>query len=406
MKIESWFPFTLLGLLLASTVSAGLVQVSAPVAKAISPQVADASASVTRVGMALLTQQLAGGEKGNLAFSPYSLTTSLALLQAGSRGQTALALAEALAMPGPDADFADAFRPPALSSGVQFRMTTGLFLANDQPLNPAFRQLARRDYAARTTRVNFARPETLTRLNAWFAQGTAGKIPALLTRLSPDTRVLVGNALYFKGLWATPFDPAKTQPLPFCASTGCDTVTATVPSMQSAGLMTYQETDRYQRVELPFAGGRYALNIVLPRTGASPADLLAVPDELASIASAAPALPRPLRLQLPRFTLDAGGEFKPALQKIGFAPLFQPSADFSGLSSKPLVFDSVMHKVSFSVDEAGAEAAAATAVLGLRSAMPAPAETPMIVNRPFLALLVDRERRLPLVIAVIQSPAS
>ena len=411
MKTNSWLPLALASAALVTPVS--VVQANEasrpsapPTHTAVTKATMDPSVSVTHVGMALLAQQLAATPTGNLAFSPYSLTSTLALLQTGSRGETAKALATALALPGPDTLSGGAFAVAEQDQpGVQFRVANGVFLAHDQPLLASFGQRARKDFSARTKRLDFARPDARDKVNAWFARGTGGKIPALLTRLSPDTRVLVGNALYFKGLWATPFDAAKTDDQLFCETTACDASMGKVPSMHATGLMAYHENAYFQRVELPFAGGRYALNIVLPNPGKSPADLLTAEANLASVAMAEPALPRRVRLQLPRFTLESGGEFRPALQAIGFAPLFQPEADFSGLSSKPLVFGSVMHKVSMAIDEAGAEAAAATAVMGLRSALPTPPETEMTVNRPFLALLVDRQKRLPVVMAVIRSPA-
>ena len=176
--------------------------------------------------------------------------------------------------------------------------------------------------------------------------------------------------------------------------------------MHQTGTFGYKRADGYQALELRYRGGRLAFDILLPSPGG-------LQPMLSSLASRGPlALLAGLRqtqvaVALPKFRLRTHFELSDPLQKLGMRLAFEPgSADLSGIAGKPgdLYIKAVVHEAYLSVDEAGTEAAAATGVTVVGTAVPAPPPVDFVVDRPFVFVLRDTRTGAVLFTGVVSRP--
>lgn len=341
--------------------------------------------SLNPFGLAALKTQLTENPNNSVLLSPFSLGTALSLLAQGAKGDTAAAFAQTLGYPvAQSASFATTLADlgKTLSregDSLTVGWSNGLWLATDFTVQPEFTELAKNSFQAAVEQVDFSQAATVQTINAWFKEKTKDLIPQLFAELPADTRFVLGNALYFKGRWQLPFDAALTQEQPF--HTGPEQSHPVAMMQHNNVHFDYRETEQFQAVRLPFADREFDLLVVLPKSGQNPAELLTE-----AVIDGAEMLEHPGQLRLPRMALDLGGDARPWLAHLGLEPVLSGQSDFSGLTEEPLTIGPIVHRVTFSIDETGAEAAAATAVVGLRSALIIEPFT-MTVDRPFLVAL-------------------
>jgi serpin B len=192
---------------------------------------------------------------------------------------------------------------------------------------------------------------------------TGGKIKNLLqpSHLSPNTSLVLTNAIYFKGDWSSPFSKAGTKDEVFTVT---EDKRVPVPMMHRTGRLNYSDGEDFQALELPYAGDDLSMVIVLPKKMDG---LARVEESLTSeklSAWLAKLGPRRVDVALPKFKVEAGFELQKVLPAMGMPLAFTGSADFSGIDGKrDLFISAVIHKAFVDVNEEGTEAAAATAVV-------------------------------------------
>lgn len=338
-------------------------------------------------------------EPGNLFMSPHSISTALAMTYAGARSTTATQMAEALHFTLPEAELHAAFNKLDLelasrgeaadSDTIPFQLTAAnaLFGQTGMELLTPFLDTLARNYGAGLRVLDFVADHEGARetINEWVEDRTNDKIEDLLPQgsITPNTRLVLANAIYFSAAWAEPFEASKTADRPFTLASG---ETIDVPSLHQSALNRYGAGPDYRAGELAYDGGQLSMVVVVPDDLAAFEDTLDGQRLAEIVAGLSGSL---LEITLPKFEFAAPLGLVPALMSLGMIDAFSPAADFSGIDgTRSLAISDVLHKGFISIDENGTEAAAATAVIIGETSVPTPAT--LVVDRPFLFMIVDR----------------
>jgi serpin B len=336
---------------------------------------------------------------GNVFFSPYSVSEALALLSSGADGSTRRELLGTLHWTGSPSRMAGAFGAQDLQlshaapGGAVLSVANGLWYQRGHEPRASFLETARRDYGADIRVADFAAdlPVSRNMINYWVRQKTLGKIPDLLPpgALTINTRLVLANAIYFKGSWQSRFDARRTAPRPFFSGVGRG---AMAPTMALKAPFRTASADGCDLLELPYAGGELSMVILLPQTRDG---LPALEQGLGAaglsrwLAALDKAAPGELEVALPRFKMSYSAELTGPLQRLGMAASFAEGiADFSGINGKrDLYVSAVVHKAYVDVNEEGTEAAAATGIVVASLAVQVVQN--FNVDHPFLFLIRD-----------------
>ncbi len=336
-------------------------------------------------------------QDGNFVFSPYSISEALALLSLGAGGRTQAEILHTLHWNRPPDRLGAAFA--AQDAGVEgaardlltLSVANGIWYQRGQPPRASFSEAAQVSFHAEIRVADFAAdlPVSQHMINYWVAKKTDGRIPLLVPpgALTPQTRLVLANAIYFKGRWADPFEKGRTAPKPFYTADGQSVLT---PMMWREAHSKTAGADGCDLLELPYAGGALSMVIILPKTrdglpaleqGLTAAGL----SGWLGLLDAAGA--RQTDVTLPRFTMNFSVELTKALAQLGMVTAFvDRQADFSPINGRrDLYVSAAFHKAFVDVNEEGTEAAAATG-FGLRSLAVERAQT-FSADHPFLFLI-------------------
>jgi serpin B len=204
--------------------------------------------------------------------------------------------------------------------------------------------------------------ETRKRINDWVSEMTHNKILDIIPPSIPhlNTRLVLVNAVYFKATWATPFDKARTTNAPFHLESG---KTVSVPMMRRTADYGYAEDKLMQVLELPYSSNRFSMMIFLPKesTNFALVERSLYPVRIEQWRQKCKQ--QEVGVYIPRFKSGSQFDLKPSLRERGMKLAFTQAADFSGITPiQPFWIFNILHKACIDVDEAGTEAAAATAV--------------------------------------------
>ncbi len=337
---------------------------------------------------------------GNLFFSPYSISTCLAMTWAGARDNTGSQMAGVLHFgtdqTGLHSQFADLqkqLNAVQEKKKVALNIANGLWAQQDHRFLPAFLKIATDDYAAKIQQADFRTAAEPTRLeiNGWVSAKTADRIQDLISPGSLDsmTRLVLVNAIYFKGRWVTPFKKSKTRPAPFkTESRGA----VSTPLMHETEWFGYAETNGLQLLELTYAGGDLSMVVLLP---AETSSFKKFEDSLTAEKLGlwlGHSSNQKVEVFLPKFKLTQEFSLNDTLTAMGMTDAFTDRADFSGMDGgRDLFISAVFHKAFVEVNEEGTEAAAATGVTAVASAVRMePMDIPIFrADHPFLFLIRD-----------------
>jgi serpin B len=381
-----------------------------------------------------------GGQLGpNLVFSPVSAHAALCMLALGARGGSLAELEQLLGLPAANssqlhrqlmAELAGAAAAEeAVSSSAsrpELRMANLLALATGFTPNPKFRQLLETYFRTKVEHLNFAgQPaKSIQHINKYVSQATGGQIDRLLTPKAVDaaTRLILINALYFKALWAEPFDPRQTKVGIFTTAAGQQ---VSVPFMRRT-VTAWLRQDPVRQVtvlELPYNDGATSMLVVLPfRNSSSNSSIL---DHLLPVTVGGDgglglenlrgADGRAARIQvaveLPRFKIRYRTDLTQVLPTLGVQAIFDPSrADLRGIAdvgTPRLYVNLALQEAVVEVTEEGTRAAAAT-VIGLRAAS-APFSSPPYLfraDRPFGFVIYNRKAGVTLFAGKVRDPSA
>jgi len=347
----------------------------------------------------------------NWVFSPLSANACLSMAYAGSDGRTADELLRALFLTSDQNLIGKTFNSfahnlmhqPAYTNDFTLNIAQGLWSQSNFSFLDQYMTSMHNDFEAMIESVDFSL-STIDHINKWFADQTQQKIKKLFNPgdIDSSTRLVLGNALYFKGSWTHQFKKENTKPQPFTLSS--DQV-AQVQMMDQTETMGYFEDSDWQAVSLTFqkswtAPAAPACVLLLPKKN-QPLTAEKIEEILNSFEW------HRVHLQVPKFTFDKHFDLQQFLQSLGVSDAFTPSANFSKMDGRlDLYISTVVQKCFFALDEQGVEAAAATgAVMNCTCCKPfgnPPIE--FIANRPFEFLLIDQTSNTCLMVGHVADP--
>jgi serpin B len=385
----------------------------------LSPQVPDSDLAElvrgnTEFAFALYRRVNTGDS--NIFYSPYSISLAMAMAYAGARGQTAGQMAQALRFFLPPDRLHPAFDRLALElesrsqaenvdphEAFRLSVANSLWGQSGTPFERDFLDVLARNYAAEMRSVDFTEDPDAVRLaiNDWVNRSTGQRIHEIVPvgELNALTRLVLANAVYFRAAWENPFAPADTRESSFRLLDG---TVVKAPMMSAILDLQEMQGDGYAAVELPYAGGRLSMMILIPDEGR----FREVEGKLnaAMIGAAFDALEvrEFVHFMMPKFSFEWSAGLADGLNALGMKDALDPAAaDFSGISGAlNLYLSSILHKAFISVDENGTEAGASTAVIGV---MGIPGV--FSVDRPFIFLIRDNPTGTILFLGRMMNPA-
>jgi serpin B len=349
-------------------------------------------------------------KSGNLFFSPLSVETALAMTAGGARGETLAEMNKVLHLPKADSQAGVGalmrYLQAAPAAKYELAIANALWLQQGMSFRQQFLAETARHYGASMQSVDFRDGDKARQtINHWVEQQTKDKIKELFGpgSLEKESRLVLTNAVYFKGKWADPFKKFVTKDEPFYLADGSK---VQAPLMRRGGEFRYLAGDRVQVVTLPYSGSRVDMMIVLPAKpdGLPDVEKTLTADKLKEWAGK-------LRnsdgeVLLPRFKLTDEFDLGNTLKEIGMRLAFSKQADFGAMCEEPVMIGQVVHKAYVDTNEEGTEAAAATGVKMLPMAAPPQPKQPFIfrADRPFLFVIRDTGTGTPLFVGRIANP--
>lgn len=356
------------------------------------------------------------GDEGNLFLSPGSISVALAMTYAGAEGRTEAEMAQTLHFPAPKPELHDAMRAllsrwesDAEKKGYRLHAANRLWGQQRYDFLRPFLQTTRTKYGAELARLDFAGATEASRqtINRWIEDQTQDKITDLIPpgALPRDAKLVLTNAVYFKGDWTEPFDENRTKDEDFHLTAAQNTKT---PLMHQQHDFRYAAVDGLQVLELPYGDKSLSMLVLLPERIDGLAELEAklTHDNLRRWTSALRS--RKVDVYLPKFTTTARFELAHTLARMGMPSAFDRSAaDFSGMTGgRDLYISKVLHKAFVDVNEEGTEAAASTGIIMAPTAIPAP-QPPAVfrADHPFVFLIRDNRSGAILFLGRLADPA-
>lgn len=361
--------------------------------------------SYNSFGLKLLAQTRQSVPGKNVFLSPAGLAFALSMAANGAQGETLRQMMAALQQKAGAPDLNQANQAlldhlSKLDAKIKLEIANSLWTAQDAKIKPAFLDVSRQFYQAEVASVDFRNPATAQKINAWCSDHTHGKIPKMVEPPLDENRLIILDAIYFKGDWDEPFDKKLTRDLPFTLGNG---QTVTHPRMSRTEEFEYYENDAFQAVQLPYAGGEVSMYVFLPKKSL---------DEFLQNLTignwerwTAQLRSRKGTVGLPRFKLENDYDLKHVLEAMGMTVAFTRQANFHGISDEPLYIGWVKQKTYVDVNEEGTEAAAVTGI-GFQGAAVRREPPPfrMVVDRPFFLAIRDNQSGAFLFLGAIVDP--
>ena len=345
-----------------------------------------------------LYQRLSQNET-NLFFSPFSISTVMSMVLLGAKGNTAVELIKGLGYSDKcestihSANLERLKKISGISKILTLETANKLFPEITFEMEQEFINGCKSSYLSTVEGVNFINKanEARSAINAWAEKQTKGKIQNLLPEgsVSSNTRLVLVNAVYFKGDWQNKFDPKHTSQAKFHVN---EKHSLSVEMMSRSGKynINFDQTLGVQVVELPYKGGDVSMIILLPseKFGLKKLEKQLTSSKLQALTENF--FNEKIDLALPKMKLEHSFDVVDTLKQMGISDVFDESrADLSGMSgTKGLFVSNVFHKAFVEVNEEGSEAAAATAAVVMLRAALIPVR--IICDHPFMFVLKHR----------------
>lgn len=334
----------------------------------------------------------------NMMMSPTSVSLALGMAYNGAEGTTKTAFDEVLNYEGLTRDEVNEITRDLIntlvtnSKGNLLEIANSIWYRNGFPVYDAFIEMNRTYFSAEVEELDFSSPKAVETINKWVADKTHDKIEKVINELSPESMMVLINALYFNCLWETEFDPVETTLEMFYNEDR--THYGEVEMMTTEATFNYAFTDDFTAVELPYKDGKFSMRLFLPAVDKTVDDLISQLDGavwnrwLESFSEH-----DKVQVTMPKFKFEYERSIGKDLQGMGLGIAFTDHADFSGISEIDLLISEVIHKTYIDVNEEGTEAAAVTAIVFETTSVGPSGPIVIRLDRPFLFTITENSSK-------------
>ncbi len=367
------------------------------------PSISSVASANTTFGFKLLTDLQNRQPETNIMISPLSISIALTMTYNGAVGETQRAMADVLEIESLGIDTVNrsnaSLRDSLQSTDpkIEIAIANSIWSRQGVEFDPIFLERNREFFGAEIGSLNFSDPHSTEVINGWVDTNTNGKINQIVQRIDPGTLIFLINAIYFKGNWQKEFDKSTTRDGIFYLSDGGQ---KQVPMMYRKGAYPYFRGNNFEAARLPYGDGEISMYIFLPNRSSNLNDFIGQlnAENWSNWMSQFKERTDDSEMILPRFELEYEVKLNDALTALGMGIAFGTGADFSGMGTQ-LFISEVRHKTIIEVNEEGTEAAAVTAVVGVKSLPPA-----FRVDRPFLFAIHDDGTQTLLFMGIVVEP--
>lgn len=354
----------------------------------------------------LMTENM---EQENPILSPVSAYLALGMVGMGAQGETEEEFRELLGsnMPGVSQRLME--RYPREQEGMTLAIANSAWVDRQLALEEKWIRDVEEIFHGEGRKGVLSSEEVMEQINGWCSENTEGLVPRMLDKpLDITTRLVLLDAVYFKGDWLVPFEAGKTIQYPFTKEDGTEKIVDTMSMWETD--QRYLHSELGEGVLLPYQGEDFAYVAILPREGMEVRELQRqlTPEALAKLLESENQ--ELCNLRLPKYEVSFERELNDSLQAMGLIRAFDDDqADFSGLEKaeqgSSLYISLVKQKAVFRVDEKGTEAAAVTMVtLDKCAALVSPQPRELYFDRPFVYMVLDTETQVPLFVGIMDDP--
>lgn len=401
MEIKNLIIATIAMLIVGSIFISGCIQPQQPLANATGATMQGITEVVNANNQFALDLYMRYKDKKdqNIFFSPYSISTALAMVYEGARGQTAEEMQKVFYFPKNDserrANFAAIYNE-INKANKSYKLSTAnaLWAQKDYPFLGSYFNIVKQYYGGKATNLDFIGEAEKSRkiINKWVEQQTNNKIKDLIPpgALNRMTRLVITNAIYFKGTWLKQFDERKTKEADFYAPDKIVKVQMMSKTDKDAEF-NYAETDKLQILEMLYSGNELSMIILLPKENETLDSINLTLENLASWKNSL--TEQRVNVYMPKFKFETKYFMAEDLKEMGMPTAFNSGvANFSGMTGeRDLYIDFVIHQAFVEVNEEGTEAAAATAV-GVGVTAAPPRQIPVFrADHPFIFIIQQKE---------------
>jgi serpin B len=333
----------------------------------------------------------------NTVMSPVSVALALALLENGASGSTRNLIKNLLIQQGSNVEVLSAYRDIQTQLKIddeKSKLTIANALFPNQGLNlkQEYITTTKDCYDSEVQKVDFQQlEETRQKINKWVSDKTNAKIPELFKSgvLTPDTVLVLANAIYFKAAWQNAFQTQNTQKQIFYKF-GRQQEPQNVSFMRNSGTYRYAATDNLQILELTYTNQDLAMYVFLPKAiaGLNQFERSLSGEKFKELISGLQS--QQMKIEMPKFTMRLPVDLKGILSNMGLSIIFSDGAEFGRMSNAALKVSKAIHEAYINVNENGTEAAAATGFSMVPRSGPPPA-TKFVVDRPFMYTIVHKK---------------